>query len=103
MAAKGLARPRAAHFSDRTTSARLIGAAPRARLYRSFNRINGDLFRSFNSTGLRTLASRRATAILLSAFALYASSVAQVLAHDVTPGDAGYIQEIWGVHMTSFI
>ena len=58
---------------------------------------------SFNSTGLRTLASRRATAILLSALALYASSVAQVLAHDVTPGDAGYIQEIWGVHVISFI
>jgi hypothetical protein len=29
--------------------------------------------------------------------------VAQVLAHDVTPGDAGYIQEIWGVHIISFI
>jgi len=29
--------------------------------------------------------------------------VAQALAHDVTPGDAGYIQEIWGVHVISFI
>ena len=25
------------------------------------------------------------------------------LAHDVTPGDAGYIQEIWGVHIIPFI
>ncbi len=58
---------------------------------------------SSNSTGLCTLASRRVTAILLTALALYASSVAQVLAHDVTPGDAGYIQEIWGVHIISFI
>jgi hypothetical protein len=24
-------------------------------------------------------------------------------AHDVTPGDAGYIQEIFGVHITAFI
>jgi len=26
-----------------------------------------------------------------------------LLAHDVTPGDAGYIQEIWGVHIIPFI
>ena len=58
---------------------------------------------SSNSTGLCTLAPRRVTAILLTALALYATSVAQVLAHDVTPGDAGYIQEIWGVHIISFI
>ena len=25
------------------------------------------------------------------------------LAHNVTPGDAGYIQEIWGVHVIPFI
>jgi hypothetical protein len=29
--------------------------------------------------------------------------VAQVLAHNVTEGDAGYIQEIWGVHIIPFI
>ena len=58
---------------------------------------------SSNSTGRHALASRRVTAILLTALALYASSVAQVLAHDVTPGDAGYIQEIWGVHIIPFI
>jgi hypothetical protein len=27
----------------------------------------------------------------------------QALAHNVTPGDAGYIQEIWGVHIIPFI
>lgn len=27
----------------------------------------------------------------------------QSFAHDVTPGDAGYIQEIWGVHVIPFI
>ena len=58
---------------------------------------------SSNSTGLHALASRRATALILTILAVYASSVAQALAHDVTPGDAGYIQEIWGVHIISFI
>lgn len=55
------------------------------------------------SSGLRALASRRATALILTALALYASSVAQVLAHNVTEGDAGYIQEIWGVQIIPFI
>jgi hypothetical protein len=58
---------------------------------------------SSNSTGLGALASRRATALFLTILAVYASSVVQALAHDVTPGDAGYIQEIWGVHVISFI
>ncbi|MGI9371810.1 MAG: HupE/UreJ family protein [Hyphomicrobiales bacterium] len=31
------------------------------------------------------------------------ASVQPSLAHDVTPGDAGYIQEIWGVHIVPFI
>lgn len=55
------------------------------------------------SRGLNALASRRATALTLTVLALYASSVAQALAHNVTPGDAGYIQEIWGVHIIPFI
>jgi hypothetical protein len=55
------------------------------------------------STGLRALASRRATALILAILAVYVASVVQALAHDVTPGDAGYIQEIWGVHVISFI
>ena len=56
-----------------------------------------------SSTGLYALSSRRAVALTLMVLAIYASSVAQALAHDVTPGDAGYIQEIWGVHIIPFI
>ncbi len=55
------------------------------------------------SRGLNALASRRATALTLTVLALYASSLSQALAHNVTPGDAGYIQEIWGVHIIPFI
>ncbi len=42
----------------------------------------------------------RAAFFILSLLAL---SVSSALAHDVTPGDAGYIQEIWGVHIIPFI
>jgi len=58
---------------------------------------------SSSSKGLHTLASRRTTAMLLVVLAIYASSVAEALAHNVTPGDAGYIQEIWGVHIIPFM
>ncbi len=30
-------------------------------------------------------------------------STSAAMAHDVTPGDAGYIQEIWGVHIIPFM
>ncbi|MFN3131442.1 HupE/UreJ family protein [Roseibium sp.] len=36
-------------------------------------------------------------------FLFYAAGVQTAAAHDVTPGDAGYIQEIWGVHIIPFI
>ena len=55
------------------------------------------------SSGLRALASCRATAFIFTVLALYVSSVGQALAHNVTEGDAGYIQEIWGVHIIPFI
>ena len=42
----------------------------------------------------------RAVCLILSLLAL---SVSSAVAHDVTPGDAGYIQEIWGVHIIPFI
>lgn len=42
----------------------------------------------------------RMALLVLSVLALTASTA---LAHDVTPGDAGYIQEIWGVHIIPFI
>lgn len=40
------------------------------------------------------------TTLVLAALAAFASTAH---AHDVTPGDAGYIQEIFGVHIISFI
>ena len=42
----------------------------------------------------------RLALLVLSVLALTTSAA---LAHDVTPGDAGYIQEIWGVHIVPFI
>ena len=38
--------------------------------------------------------------LILSVFVFWTNSA---LAHDVTPGDAGYIQEIWGVNIIPFI
>jgi hypothetical protein len=58
---------------------------------------------SSRNRGLSALASRRAVALILSVLALYAAGVAQALAHNVTEGDAGYIQEIWGVNIIPFI
>ncbi len=42
----------------------------------------------------------RLTLLVLLVLALTTSAA---LAHHVTPGDAGYIQEIWGVHIIPFI
>lgn len=42
----------------------------------------------------------RVTCLILS---MLAFTVSTALAHDVTPGDAGYIQEIWGVHIIPFM
>tara|TARA_Y100000588_G_C14238886_1_gene918492 strand:+ start:889 stop:1614 length:726 start_codon:yes stop_codon:yes gene_type:complete len=44
------------------------------------------------------------TAVLLGlAFIALSISTNPALAHNVTPGDAGYIQEIWGVHIIPFM
>ncbi len=51
------------------------------------------------SEGVRSRCIRLAI-LTLSALAF---SVSAAAAHDVTPGDAGYIQEIWGVHIIPFI
>ncbi len=45
---------------------------------------------------------RAFTFLILSLGAILLSSTL-AFAHDVTPGDAGYIQEIWGVHIIPFI
>jgi len=58
---------------------------------------------SSRNWGLSAPASRRAGALTLSVLALYAASVSHALAHNVTEGDAGYIQEIWGVNIIPFI
>ncbi|WP_306142599.1 HupE/UreJ family protein [Roseibium sp. MMSF_3412] len=45
-----------------------------------------------------------AFAVALSLLLLcFAAGIQTAAAHDVTPGDAGYIQEIWGVHIIPFI
>ncbi|MEL7524605.1 MAG: HupE/UreJ family protein [Pseudomonadota bacterium] len=36
-------------------------------------------------------------------FLCFTAGIQTAAAHDVTPGDAGYIQEIWGVHIIPFI
>ncbi|WP_170561390.1 HupE/UreJ family protein [Ruegeria atlantica] len=45
-------------------------------------------------------SSKRLAFFILSMLLL---STRAALAHDVTPGDAGYIQEIWGVHIIPFM
>ena len=49
----------------------------------------------------RRAAARRTALLLLATLALFGSASA-ALAHAVTPGDAGYIQEIWGVNLIPF-
>lgn len=45
----------------------------------------------------------RATCLLCLVLSLLVLSAGLAVAHDVTPGDAGYIQEIWGVHIIPFM
>lgn len=40
---------------------------------------------------------------LVATFIAVALSMNLAYAHDVTPGDAGYIQEIWGIHIIPFM
>ncbi len=49
--------------------------------------------------GVRRVPMRLALLVL----SVLAVTTSTALAHDVTPGDAGYIQEIWGVHIIPFI
>lgn len=52
---------------------------------------------------LQALAPRRTAPLALLILAALMLSVSHALAHNVTPGDAGYIQEIWGVKIIPFI
>ena len=51
----------------------------------------------------QAVASRHALMLALALSAAFMLSAAQALAHNVTAGDAGYIQEIWGVQIIPFI
>ena len=57
------------------------------------------------SKSLGTSASvyRRWTPLTLTILTLYLLSVVEAFAHNVTEGDAGYIQEIWGVKIVPFM
>ena len=46
---------------------------------------------------------RRPLTLLFTVIAALLACATTALAHDVTPGDAGYIQEIWGVNIIPFI
>ena len=48
-------------------------------------------------------ARRRQMRLALLILSALVFTTSAALAHDVTPGDAGYIQEIWGVHIIPFI
>lgn len=52
---------------------------------------------------LRALAPRQPVALTLILLAAVLLTAAQALAHNVTAGDAGYIQEIWGVQIIPFM
>ena len=54
-------------------------------------------------TGDRSTYSRKTTIALFSFFVgALLMGASSAFAHNVTPGDAGYIQEIWGVHLIPF-
>jgi len=58
--------------------------------------------KSCSITGHTRLSHAFAVALSLL-FLCFAAGIQSAAAHDVTPGDAGYIQEIWGVHIIPFI
>ena len=55
------------------------------------------------SLGASANVYRRWTALTLTILTLYLLSVVEAFAHNVTEGDAGYIQEIWGVKIVPFM
>ena len=55
-----------------------------------------------SSSGRQHVAVWRLPLVVLSAMAVYCWLAASAYAHNGTPGDAGYIQEIWGVKLIPF-
>ncbi|MGM0662454.1 MAG: HupE/UreJ family protein [Pseudomonadota bacterium] len=49
------------------------------------------------------MATRRTVTLTLLLLATFLLSAAEALAHNVTEGDAGYIQEIWGMNLIPFM
>lgn len=58
---------------------------------------------TLSSRVLRALAPRQMATLTLLLLAAFMLTVSEALAHNVTAGDAGYIQEIWGVKIIPFI
>ncbi len=58
---------------------------------------------TLSSRVLRALALRQMATLTLLLLAAFSLTISQALAHNVTAGDAGYIQEIWGVKIIPFI
>ena len=58
--------------------------------------------RSFRS-GPQSHPLRQSLTIFTTVVLMLMAFATSAYAHDVTPGDAGYIQEIFGVHIISFI
>lgn len=54
-------------------------------------------------SGYVTLHLRQSLTILTTIASLFLAFATSAYAHEVTPGDTGYIQEIFGVHIISFI
>ena len=54
------------------------------------------------SRGLHPLAMRRGAVLSLIVTSLLILCASQAMAHNVTEGDAGYIQEIWGINLIPF-
>ena len=52
---------------------------------------------------LRAMAPCQMATLMLALLAATMLTAAQALAHNVTAGDAGYLQEIWGVQIIPFI
>ncbi|KPQ13977.1 MAG: HupE / UreJ protein [Rhodobacteraceae bacterium HLUCCO18] len=58
---------------------------------------------TLSSRVLRALAPHQMATLTLLLLAAFMLTVSEALAHNVTAGDAGYIQEIWGVKIIPFI
>ena len=57
---------------------------------------------NFHMEGWGVFGLRKAAALFSLILAALALSASLAFAHNVTPGDAGYIQEIWGVNLIPF-